>query len=88
VAKFCGESVVIADIDFGFLITHQYFVPNLDLEHAYNGCDGSNNICAGANTDHGTAVMGLAGAASNAEGRTGFCLRCDFMADSGKLARE
>jgi subtilisin family serine protease len=70
--SFSGKNVIIADIDFGFLVTHQDLAPNLDLSRAYNAVDGSSNVSAGANTDHGTAVLGLAGAASNGEGMAGF----------------
>jgi subtilisin family serine protease len=67
-----GRNVIIADIDFGFLVTHQDLAPNLDLSHAHNAVDGSTNVSAGGNTDHGTGVLGLAGAARNAEGMVGF----------------
>jgi subtilisin family serine protease len=70
--NFSGKNVVIADIDFGFLLTHQDLAPNLDLNFAHNSYDGSTNVTAGSDTDHGTAVLGLAGAASNAEGMAGF----------------
>jgi subtilisin family serine protease len=71
-ASFSGRNVVIADIDFGFLVTHQDLAPNLDLSFAHNSFDGSTNVSAGADTDHGTSVLGLAAAASNAEGIAGF----------------
>jgi subtilisin family serine protease len=67
-----GQNVVIADIDFGFLVTHQDLAPNLDLTHAYNAYDGSNNVSAGSLVDHGTGVLGLAAAANNGLGMAGF----------------
>lgn len=71
-AQASGANVIIADIDFGFLVTHQDLVPNLDLTHAHNSVDGSANVSAGASTDHGTAVLGLAAGASNRLGMAGF----------------
>jgi subtilisin family serine protease len=70
--KVSGSNVVIADIDFGCLVTHQDLAPNLDLTHAYNAFDGSTNVSAGGDIDHGTAVLGIAGAASNGVGMAGF----------------
>jgi subtilisin family serine protease len=71
-AQASGANVIIADIDFGFLVTHQDLAPNLDLTHAHNSVDGSSNVSAGASTDHGTGVLGLAAAASNGLGMAGF----------------
>jgi hypothetical protein len=70
--KASGRNVIIADIDFGFLVTHQDLATNLDLSHAHNAFDGSANVSAGDSTDHGTAVLGLAGASSNGLGMAGF----------------
>jgi subtilisin family serine protease len=67
-----GRNVIIADIDFGFLVTHQDLTSNLDMSHAYNAVDGSQDVSAGTNTDHGTGVLGLAGATSNGVGMAGF----------------
>ena len=58
-----GKDVVIADIDWGYRLSHQDLSPNLDLTHAYNSYDGSTNVSFG-DASHGTAVMGLAGAGS------------------------
>jgi subtilisin family serine protease len=66
-----GRNVIIADIDFGFLVTHQDLAPNLDMSHAHNSVDGSTTVNAGDNTDHGTAVLGLAGASANGIGMAG-----------------
>jgi subtilisin family serine protease len=71
-AQASGANVIIADIDFGFLVTHQDLVSNLDLTHAHNSVDGSANVSAGGSTDHGTGVLGLAAAASNGLGMAGF----------------
>lgn len=67
-----GENVVIADIDFGFLPTHQDLAANIDLSHAHNSADGSTNIDIGDDIDHGTGVLGLAAAARNGIGMAGF----------------
>lgn len=70
--KVSGKNVIIADIDFGCLVTHQDLAANLDLSHTYNAYDGSTNVSAGTDVDHGTAVLGLAAAASNGLGMAGF----------------
>lgn len=67
-----GANVIIADIDFGFLVTHQDLVPNLDMAHAHNAVDGSAFVSFGGDIDHGTGVMGLAAAAANGTGMAGF----------------
>lgn len=67
-----GKNVVIADIDFGFLATHQDLAANIDMSHAHNSVDGSTTIDVGDDTDHGTGVLGLAAAATNAVGMAGF----------------
>jgi hypothetical protein len=67
-----GNNIIIADIDWGYRTTHQDLAPRLDLSHAYNSYDGSNNVSHGASVDHGTAVMGLAGGADNNVGMAGF----------------
>lgn len=67
-----GKGVIIADIDAGFRPDHEDLVGNIDPSHAYNAVDGSNNVSAGGNTDHGTGVLGLAGATSNDVGIAGF----------------
>ena len=55
-----GKGVVIADIDFGFRLTHRDLVPNVDLSHAYNACDGTKYVSHGKSIGHGTGV-GIAG---------------------------
>jgi len=71
-ASASGFNVIIADIDFGFLTSHQDLVANLDLSHAHNAVDGSANVSVGGSIDHGTGVMGLAAAAANGMGMAGF----------------
>ena len=42
-----------------------------DMTRAYNSADGGTNVSFGGDTDHGTGVMGLAGAADNNLGMAG-----------------
>lgn len=71
-AKVSGKGVVIADVDAGFYLKHQDLAANVELSHAHNAVDGSNDVTAGNDTRHGTAVLGIAGAASNELGIAGF----------------
>ena len=66
-----GAGVVVADIDWGYRTTHQDLASRLDLTRAYNAVDGGTNVSFGANIDHGTAVMGLAGGDDNNLGMAG-----------------
>jgi hypothetical protein len=63
-----GSGVVIADVDWGFFLHHEDLTNR--VERTYNAWDGTPNVSAGA-TDHGTGVLGLAGAASNTMGIAG-----------------
>lgn len=67
-----GNGVVIADIDWGYRITHQDLASRLDLDHAYNAYDGGTNVSTGGSISHGTAVVGIAGAEDNNLGMGGF----------------
>ena len=57
-----GANVVIADIDWGYRVTHEELAPRLNLARAFNSFDGGTNVSHGTSISHGTAVMGLAGA--------------------------
>jgi subtilisin family serine protease len=70
-ASVSGNGVVIADVDGGFFLDHQDLAPNVERNHTHNAVDGSNDVTAGPKQDHGTAVLGLAAAASNALGIAG-----------------
>lgn len=86
-ARATGKGVVIADIDAGFYLEHQDLAPHLELNHAHNSVDGSSDVTAGSQTDHGTAVLGLAGAASNNLGIAGVAFDAGLWAiqsDVGK----
>ena len=81
-----GDGVVIADIDWGYRITHQDLASRLDLSHAYNAFDGGSNVSSGGSVAHGTAVMGIAGGADNNLGMAGFAYGATLwpvQADSG-----
>ena len=66
-----GAGVVVADIDWGYRTTHQDLASRLDMTRAFNSVDGGTNVSFGSDTDHGTGVMGLAGAADNNLGMAG-----------------
>jgi hypothetical protein len=81
-----GSGVVIADIDWGYRITHEDLAPRLDLTRAYNAYDGGSNVSTGGAVYHGTGVMGLAGAADNDRGMAGYAPEATLwpiQADSG-----
>ena len=71
-ARSSGAGVVIADIDWGYRISHQDLALRLDMAHAYNSYDGGTNVSHGDSISHGTAVMGIAGAADNDLGMASF----------------
>ena len=67
---FSGKGVVVADIDWGFRTTHQEFYGR--IEKKYNAITGSMEFVSdGEHTSHGTAVLGLLGAAGNGSGMIG-----------------
>lgn len=67
-----GNGVVIADIDWGYRISHEDLATRLDLSRAFNAFDGGTNVSTGGSVDHGTAVTGIAGGADNNLGIAGF----------------
>jgi len=85
-AKASGAGVVIADIDWGYRITHQELAPQLDLAQAFNAFDGGTDVTTGAFISHGTGVTGLAAAAVNSVGMAGIAFGATVwpvQADSG-----
>lgn len=81
-----GGGVVIADIDWGYRLTHEDLASRLDLSRAYNSFDGGTNVSTGGSVSHGTAVMGIAGGADNNLGVAGFAFGASLwpvQADSG-----
>jgi subtilisin family serine protease len=90
-ARVTGKGVVIADVDAGFFPQHQDLAAKVELNHAHNSFDGSSDVTAGGQTDHGTAVLGLAGAASNNLGIAGVAFDAGLwpiQTDAGKGARK
>jgi len=72
-----GNGVVVADVDQGFFVGHEDLVNQ--IERTYNSWDGRPDVSAGA-TDHGTGVLGLAGAESNAVGIAGVAFNARLWA--------
>ena len=73
-----GDGVVVADIDFGYRLTHQDLAPRFSLANAFNAYDGTAVVTAGGWTDHGTAVCGLLGADANGNGMAGIAYRAEI----------
>lgn len=73
-----GFGVVIADIDWGYRLTHQELHTRLELENAYNSVDGSQNVSVGASIGHGTGVLGIVGAAADGRGMAGVAPDADL----------
>jgi hypothetical protein len=81
-----GTGVVLADIDWGYRITHQELAPQFDLAQAFNAFDGGTNVSTGGAIYHGTGVTGLAAAAVNSLGMAGIAFDASvwpIQADSG-----
>jgi subtilisin family serine protease len=66
-----GAGVVVADVDWGYRLTHQDLT-GIEAAGAFNSYDGGSNVSWGGNVDHGTGVTGLAAATANALGMAGF----------------
>ena len=60
-----GNGVVIADIDWGYRVTHQDLASRLDLTRAYNSYDGGTNVSTGGSGSLRTAHIGIARGAHN-----------------------
>jgi subtilisin family serine protease len=73
-----GKGVVIADIDWGFLTTHQDLNPRIKFRR--NTIDDSDNVTQGSSICHGTAVLGIVGAANNGLGMAGVAFGADLWA--------
>lgn len=65
-----GKGVIIADIDWGFSERHLDYAPF--IEKKKNIFNSSGTISEGDAADHGTAVLGLAGARLDGAGMVGF----------------
>ena len=75
---YSGQGVVIADIDWGFLTTHQDIASR--IENTFNSIVGGTFVGDGGLTHHGTAVLALAGADVNGMGMVGFAFGADLWA--------
>ncbi|MCA1577729.1 MAG: S8 family serine peptidase [Acidobacteria bacterium] len=69
--KASGKGVIIADIDWGFNLFHEE-LNNRRVEFTYNTFTNRPGVAEGNRLDHGTAVLGLAGAGANTRGMQGF----------------
>jgi hypothetical protein len=69
-----GQNVKVVDVEQGFNLTHE------DLRTKINSILGGNNVRT--SRDHGTAVLGVLGAAQNSFGMTGISPSCKLMAIS------
>jgi subtilisin family serine protease len=79
-----GNGVVIADIDFGYRVTHEELRDRIEFK--YNSLDGSETVSGGDCDSHGTAVLGLAGAAVNGKGIAGIAYEAALWAIQGHFA--
>ncbi len=78
--KVSGNGVIIADLDWGFRISHQELVARISL--TYNSINNSSRVSEGniESISHGTAVLGLAGADDNGLGMAGIAFGATFWA--------
>lgn len=67
-----GAGVVIADLDWGFLTSHPDLAPRLEMDKAFNAIDHDDVVDEGTEIGHGTAVLGIAGAAGDGAGMSGY----------------
>ncbi|WP_397422751.1 S8 family peptidase [Phenylobacterium sp.] len=81
-----GAGVVLADCDWGFRVTHHEL--RKGITKTRNVVDGSANVAWGDAADHGTAVLGIAGARANGAGMAGYApeaelwaIKCDGPSD-------
>jgi subtilisin family serine protease len=72
---------VIADVDFGFRLTHEDL--RVKIKETFNAFDGSADVSHGEDVRHGTAVLGLAGGADNDRGIVGVAYEADLWAIQG-----
>ena len=79
-----GAGVVVADIDWGFKVSHQEFA-NGKIKFKYNAANGSAHVSSGANRWHGTGTLGLIGAGDNDAGMLGFAPGADLWAIQGQV---
>jgi len=73
-----GNGVVLADLDWGFRTTHQDLRRRIEIP--FNTIENNFMVSNGAKTNHGTAVLGLAGAAINQRGMAGIAYEANLWA--------
>ncbi|WP_246607947.1 S8 family serine peptidase [Paractinoplanes toevensis] len=61
----------MADVDFGCRITHLDLAGAIEPDRVVNSFDGGTDVACGKDWDHGTGVLGLAGASANDLGMVG-----------------
>lgn len=76
-----GAGVVIADVDWGFRVTHQELQGRLEKVH--NTFNNDTEVSVGDKVRHGTAVLGLAGAAADGRGMAGYAPEAALWAIQG-----
>ncbi|GAB7552252.1 hypothetical protein NRB_17540 [Novosphingobium sp. 11B] len=79
-----GANVVIADIDWGFRVSHSEL--KAAIEKRYNSVDGSKQVDHGTAAGHGTAVLGIAGARADGKGMAGYAPMAALWAVQGNSA--
>jgi hypothetical protein len=75
---FSGQGVVVADLDWGFRMTHQDLVGR--VASTYNSMTGGTYVGTGTSYPHGVAVLGLLSAAANGVGMSGVAFGADLWA--------
>lgn len=70
-----GGGVVVANIDWGFLLGHDDLAGRYDASGLHNSTDGSSDVERGS-LHHGTGAAGMIGAGANAKGIAGFAPEC------------
>lgn len=75
-----GKGIVIADIDFGFRIDHPDLKPRINPKRTFNATDNGPDVSVGPHLRHGTAVLGLAGAAADHSGMVGIAHGAELWA--------
>ncbi len=76
-----GANVVVADVDWGFRVSHQELRTAID--RTYNAVDGGADVTQGASAAHGTAVLGIAGARADGVGIVGYAPEASLWAIQG-----
>lgn len=81
-----GRGVVVADIDWGFRVSHQDLTGGR-IKFSLNVKENNNDVTRGPRVEHGTAVLGLLGGDDNNAGMLGFAYEAELwaiQADNGK----